>query len=51
MRILGYCQRYKQQDRGYRMLPPQYALIAPWNKVCVDLTVHWVIAIQNNVYV
>jgi transposase InsO family protein len=35
------CQRYKANNRGYGLLPPREADMAPWREVAVDLIGPW----------
>ena len=43
------CSQYKQQGRGYGMLPPRHAPLAPWNEVCIDLIGPWEIVVNGNI--
>ena len=47
------CQRTKQSNKKYGKLPAKLSEEIPWNKICVDLIVPYVIGIKvkkENVY-
>ena len=42
------CQRKKRSNKKYGRLPDNLAEEIPWNKLCIDLIVPYVIRIKGN---